>query len=93
MRMPAKAGRETGLVKMLTTGELAGILRMSRWTLQDWRKRRVGPPWIKLSRQCVRYPLPALVYYLRQHLEGGKERRARVTETVGARCQISSAGS
>ncbi|MGA2606249.1 MAG: helix-turn-helix domain-containing protein [Terriglobia bacterium] len=56
--------------RLLTSFEVARFLRVSHWTLCDWRKNGVGPPFLKLSRQTVRYPRRAFERYMRQHLQG-----------------------
>ena len=65
----AKAPRQAGPV-MLSPREVGELLGLCKWTLQQWRKRRIGPAWIKLSARCVRYPLAALSRYLDAHLQG-----------------------
>lgn len=37
----------------LTTDQAAEHLTMSAWTLRDWRKRRFGPPCIRLDRRVI----------------------------------------
>jgi helix-turn-helix protein len=37
------------LAGYLTEPELAAQLKKSRRALQDWRQRRVGPPWTQLG--------------------------------------------
>lgn len=50
-----------GIVKVyLTTEQAAEILGVSPCTLADWRWKRKGPPWVPLSRKCVRYEQAAL---------------------------------
>lgn len=36
---------------LLSTAELADRWKMSPITLQNWRQKRKGPPWVKLGRQ------------------------------------------
>jgi hypothetical protein len=64
VRVPESAG-------LLTSFEVARSLRVSRYTLSDWRKNGGGPPFLRLSRQTVRYPRRAFERYMRQHLRGG----------------------
>jgi hypothetical protein len=52
----------------LMTFELACFLRISTWTVRDWRRRGVGPPFLKLSRKTIRYPKVALEEWLRGRL-------------------------
>lgn len=58
-------------VRMLTTFEVAGFLRVSRYTLSGWRKKGAGPPFVKLSRRTLRYPREAFEQYVRSRLSRG----------------------
>lgn len=46
-----------------TTRDVAEILRVSEVTLLHWRKRSVGPAWVKLH-GAFRYPFEAFHEYL-----------------------------
>jgi len=48
----------------LNTEQAAAYLGLKPCTLADWRWRRQGPPWIKLSPGCVRYDLELLDQWL-----------------------------
>jgi predicted DNA-binding transcriptional regulator AlpA len=61
----AKYSRKKASRRMLTTEAAAGFLGISAWTLFDWRKRGGGPPFVRLSRNTIRYPLDDLVAWLR----------------------------
>jgi len=50
--------------KYLTTEQAADLLVLSPDTLVDWRWQRKGPPWISISRGCVRYDERALEKWL-----------------------------
>ena len=52
---------------LLNTEEAATLLGISRHTLEDWRWKRLGPPWIRISKSCVRYDLDALREWLSKH--------------------------
>jgi predicted DNA-binding transcriptional regulator AlpA len=52
---------------LLNTEEAAALLGISRHTLEDWRWKRLGPPWIRITRSCVRYDLDALRQWLSEH--------------------------
>jgi hypothetical protein len=67
---------------MLTPFELACFLSISRWTLRAWRKAGVGPPFVKLGRQLIRYPVPGLRCFLIEHLGGGLPHGPRDTDAV-----------
>jgi excisionase family DNA binding protein len=45
---------------LLTQEQVAEVLQVSPRTLEDWRLRGGGPPFIKPSRRCVRYSRTAL---------------------------------
>lgn len=61
--------------QVLTTSEVARFLRVTRWTLGNWRKDGAGPPFIKLSRQIVRYPRGAFERWMYRHLQGASRGR------------------
>ena len=44
--------------------EAAAILGASIHTLADWSWKRIGPPWIRISRSWVRYDQQALYDWL-----------------------------
>jgi hypothetical protein len=48
----------------LTPEAAAAILGVSVHTLEDWRWKRKGPPWIRISRSCVRYDQKVLQDWL-----------------------------
>lgn len=49
---------------LLTTEDAAAYLGLRPGTLMDWRWQRTGPPWIRISRGCVRYDQTALDSWL-----------------------------
>lgn len=49
-----------GLDKLLTQARAAELLNVKPRTLENYRARRVGPPFIAISRRCVRYRLADL---------------------------------
>ena len=49
---------------LLTTEQAAELLGLKACTLADWRWQRKGPPWIPLTRGCVRYDQAALEKWL-----------------------------
>jgi predicted DNA-binding transcriptional regulator AlpA len=54
---------------LLTPKEAAALLRVSTDTLEGWRAKRIGPPWIKLGdgqRARVRYRRSEIAAYLKQ---------------------------
>lgn len=48
----------------LKTSQAAELLGLSPCTLIDWRWQRKGPPWIAISRGCIRYDQDALEQWL-----------------------------
>jgi len=50
--------------KLLTTEQAAKELQLTPLTLSQWRRRGHGPPWMKLSRNVVRYQWGALQAWL-----------------------------
>jgi predicted DNA-binding transcriptional regulator AlpA len=60
-------------LEMLKSGEVSRYLRLTRWTLLVWRRKRQGPPFVKLGRNIVRYPRWRLEQFVQKHLcEGSK---------------------
>lgn len=41
--------------RLLSTNEVARLLGLEPRTLRAWRSRGIGPDFVRLSRQCVRY--------------------------------------
>ena len=52
---------------LLTPEVAAAYIGLQPCTLADWRWQRKGPPWIKISRGCVRYSKEALDTWLDRH--------------------------
>lgn len=50
---------------LLCQDDVASILGVSARTLEDWRLRGGGPPYIVISRRCIRYELTDLTAWLR----------------------------
>jgi predicted DNA-binding transcriptional regulator AlpA len=48
--------------------ELTGIKRK---TLQGWRLRGIGPPWIRAGKRLVRYPSDSLTNWINSQSGGG----------------------
>jgi predicted DNA-binding transcriptional regulator AlpA len=61
--------------EMLTTQQVADILGVTRWTLAYWRAQRTGPPFMLITRGCVRYQRAALETWLRAHVHAEGERK------------------
>jgi hypothetical protein len=71
--------------ELLTSLEVRRFLRLSRDTLRDWRKNGGGPPFLRLSRQTVRYPRRAFERYVWEHLQGRPSRSGN--KAAGLRLQ------
>ena len=50
-----KAPRQMAPANLLTAEQVAAITGLSVETLAQWRSQRRGIPFIKISRNCVRY--------------------------------------
>jgi hypothetical protein len=53
---------------MFNETELASRWKISVRTLQDWRRRKTGPRFVKLQGWAVRYPLQAVIDFEEQSL-------------------------
>lgn len=64
--LPASADApRTGPSKLLTTGQLAELLNgVSRRTLEDWRRKGLGPDYVMLGPSTVRYRPEAVEAWL-----------------------------
>lgn len=52
---------------LLTIAELADYLKVSKWTLQDWRAKGTGPKYIRVNNVKKYYRLEDVVDWLDQH--------------------------
>jgi hypothetical protein len=72
-----KAAANPNTDAMLTTYQVADLLGISYYTVTTWRRRGLGPPYIRFSRTVLRYPRASFDRFLRQHLQNvGKKREA-----------------
>jgi predicted DNA-binding transcriptional regulator AlpA len=46
---------ETSFVRLLSADDVAAVTGLSPETLAQWRSQKRGIPFIKISRNCVRY--------------------------------------
>jgi predicted DNA-binding transcriptional regulator AlpA len=53
--LPARSARQPSNRPLLTAKEVAEITGLSVETLAQWRSQRKGIPYVKISRNCVRY--------------------------------------
>lgn len=51
----AAAAMEAAAPELLTTREAADVLRLSHRTMENWRQRNQGPPWVELPGRAIRY--------------------------------------
>ena len=54
--------------RLLTPAEIAEITGLSIETLAQWRSQRRGIPYVKISRNCVRYRQIDLDQWVGQHI-------------------------
>ena len=62
----ATASQVVGLDQLLTTNEVARLLRVSRVTLWEWRRKGLVPPPIKLGLNRLRWRAQDVQNYLNQ---------------------------
>lgn len=53
-------------IKILTTAEAAVYLRVAPGTIESWRVRKVGPPYLRLNGRTVRYRQDELEEWVQQ---------------------------
>lgn len=53
------------LLTMLTPAQLGAMLQVSETTLAQWREAKTGPAFAKLSQRSVRYPVAAVLDWLK----------------------------
>ena len=54
----------------LTPAEAAEVIGMSQATLIDWRRKGIGPQWIRVSAKMVRYERAAIDRFLAERARG-----------------------
>ena len=60
--------KEAKKAELLTTGEVAALIKVSPATLVDWRHEQKGPRYYKMGRE-VRYKLSDIIKWEDQALE------------------------
>jgi predicted DNA-binding transcriptional regulator AlpA len=65
VKMP---GVSPALAALLSAEDVAGITGLSTETLAQWRSQRKGIPFIKISRNCVRYRQADLEAWLTERI-------------------------
>jgi hypothetical protein len=53
----------------LTSGEVVEFLRIGNRTLQRWRQKGMGPPYLRVSPTMIRYPWVGVQYWLGASME------------------------
>ena len=56
---------------LLSSDEAAGYLRVTTRSLENWRRRGIGPRTVQIG-GCLRYPLPGLRQYVQEGEASGK---------------------
>lgn len=51
------------MVGYLKTAEVAAILRVTPRTVERWRRRGAGPPYVRLGTRTIRYPRAAVLAF------------------------------
>jgi len=54
--------------RILTEDEVAGLTSFSTRTLQAWRHKRVGPPFMRV-RRSIRYSESAVIAWMNAHTQ------------------------
>jgi excisionase family DNA binding protein len=57
--------------QLLTTAEAATYLNLSRRTLEGWRAKLIGPPFVKPTGGAVRYREEDLEKWVNESVQGG----------------------
>ncbi len=66
--LPKAVGSISSGILLLTPGEVAQITGLSVETLAQWRSQRRGIPFVKVSRNCVRYRQSDLDRWLEERI-------------------------
>lgn len=72
----AAASQTVGLDQLLTTNEVARLLRVSRVTLWEWRRKGLVPPPIKVGLNRLRWRAQDVRNYLNQSTSLPETRRS-----------------
>jgi len=66
--LPNTARPPSSILHLLTPSEVAEITGLSIETLAQWRSQRRGIPFVKVSRNCVRYRQSDLDRWLEERI-------------------------
>jgi len=65
--MVKKVGQRTDIEELLTTAELASVLKVKPQTVREWRCKGYGPTHVKMAKD-VRYRPADVRRWLEQHI-------------------------
>ena len=54
--------------ELLVIGEVIDRLKVSKWTLANWRRDGFGPPYVRLKGNDVRYPEDGLWKWIEERM-------------------------
>lgn len=52
------------MIALLTTAEVAAICRVTPRTVERWRWRGAGPPFVRIGKRTIRYESAAVLAFL-----------------------------
>lgn len=61
----------TESLQLLDTEQTAALLGVNTLILETWRRKGVGPRYVRINSKCVRYRLGDLADFQEQHLVEG----------------------
>lgn len=75
--------------ELLTTAQVAALFGVTKWTLNYWRVTKHGPPFLLISRGCIRYSRAALEAWLKAHVHTeGKRQPAWGRKVAGDKMSL-----
>ena len=78
----AQTTEATTSTRLLTADDVAMITGLSVETLAQWRSQRRGIPFVKISRNCVRYRKPDLERWLDEQIKFDGVWEQKVVERI-----------
>ena len=72
---------DTTTSDMLNQREAAKLIGVSPFTMNGWRHRRTGPPFIRISSRCVKYRRADVLAWL-------EARRVETSDRIQARRRV-----
>jgi len=71
--------------ELLVIGEVVDRLKVSKWTLANWRRDGFGPPYVRLKGNDIRYPEDGLREWIEERMVHSlDEERVRGREFPGS---------